>query len=121
MSDRLDVNELLMLARETLQNELAPGLPAGARFTAALIANALAIAARETLDHSAAELDIAGAREELPEFADDRKLIAAIRSGALDERSPRRLAAVAYAAALVRRRLAVTNPAYERTHDETPS
>jgi hypothetical protein len=121
MSDGLDVNELLMLARELLQQELAPALPANARFTAALIANALAIAARETLDHPAADLAIADAREALPEFPDDRELVAAIRSGALDERTPWRVAALAYAAALVHRRLAVTNPAYERTYDETPS
>lgn len=121
MSNRLDVSDLLGLARETLQRDLAPRLPASARFTAALIANALAIAARETLDHSAADLDIADAREAMPEFHDDRELVAAIRNGALDERSPWRIAALAYAAALVRRRLAVTNPAYERTHDQTPS
>ena len=110
MSERLDVHELLTLARETLQNELAPALPANARFTAAMVANALAIAARATRDQSAADLDCAGAREALRDFRDDGELIAAIRSGELDEPSSKRTAAKAYAAALVRRYLAVTNP-----------
>jgi hypothetical protein len=121
VSDRLDVNDLLALARETLQRDVVPLLPANARFTAALIANALAIAGRETLDHSAADLAIADAREELPGFPDDRELIAAIRDGALDEPSPARTAAKVYAAALIGRRLAVTNPSFERTYDQTTS
>ncbi len=111
MSDWPDVPELLLLARETLQREIAPALPPAQRFTAAMVANALAIAARESLDHSNADLDIADARELLPEFHDDGELIVAIRSGALDEASPWRNAARAYASALLRRRLAVTNPA----------
>jgi hypothetical protein len=110
VSEPFDVHELLALARETLQNDLAPALPPHARFTAAMIANALAIAARESLDHSGLDLAIADARELLPEFHDDGELIAAIRSGALDEPSPWRSAAKTYAAALLRRRLAVTKP-----------
>jgi hypothetical protein len=102
--------ELLTLAREMLQNDLMPAVPANGRFTAAMIAHALAIATRETLDHSAADLAVADAREALPDFPDDAELIAAIRRGALDEASPVRTAAKAYAAALIRRRLAVTNP-----------
>jgi hypothetical protein len=121
VSDRIDVHDLLALARETLQRDLTPVLPANARFTAALIANALAIAARETLDHSAADIDIADARKKLREFNDDRELIAAIRSGVLDEPSPWRARAKAYAAALIRRHLTVTNPSHERTYDETTS
>ena len=121
MSDRIDVHDLLALARETLQRDLTPVLPANARFTAALVANALAIAGREMLDHSAADIVIADARENLPEFNDDRELITAIRSGALDEPSPSRVAAKAYAAALIRRRLAVTNPSFQRTYEETTS
>jgi hypothetical protein len=111
VSDRIDVAELLALARETLQHDLAPALPQSARFTAAMIANALAIAARATQDHSAADHDVAAIRKELAAFRDDRELVAAIRNGALDEPSPWRVAAKAYAAALLRRRLAVTNPA----------
>ena len=111
MSDPIEVPELLRLARETLQQEIAPAVPPALRYTAAMVANALAIAQRELLDHSTADLDIADARELLPEFHDDGELIAAIRGGALDEPSPWRTAARAYAAALVRRRLVVTNPA----------
>ena len=113
MSDEApDLRELLMLAREMLQNDIVPAVPADARFSAAMIANALAIAARETLDHTLDDLAVAGARNELPDFSDDRALIAAIRSGALDAPSALRTAARAYAAALLRRRLAVTNPAF---------
>jgi hypothetical protein len=110
VSEPLDVGELLALAREVLQTELVPALPANARFAAAMVAHALAIAGREMLDHDAADLAIADAREALPEFHDDGELIAAIRGGALDEPSPWRTAAKAYAAALLARRLAVTNP-----------
>jgi hypothetical protein len=120
MSEELDVNGLLMLARETLQNEVAPGLPPVSRFSAALVANAMAVAARATLDHSAAERDVAEARSALPEYPDDGALIAAVRNGALDEPSSGRIAALAYAGTLLRRRLAVTNPAYVRTYDEIP-
>jgi hypothetical protein len=112
VSDALDPRELLTLARETLQSELAPLLPASARFTAAMVANALAIALRETLDHSFADLAVADAREALPEFHDDGELIDAIRAGALDDPSPWRTAAKAYAAALLARALAVTNPTF---------
>lgn len=119
MSERADIHEILTLARETLQNGLVPALPENARFTAAMVANALAIAAREALDHSAADRDIAAARAELPDFHGDRELIAAIRSGSLDQPSARRTAAKAYAAALVRRRLAVTNPGRLAGNDAT--
>jgi Domain of unknown function (DUF6285) len=112
MSEPIDVPELLVLARETLQNDVAPNVPAGARFAAAMVANALAIAARELRDDFDRDLDIADAREALPEFGDDAELIAAIRGGLLDEPAPQRNAAKRYAAALLNRRLAVTNPGY---------
>ncbi|HEY5349859.1 MAG TPA: DUF6285 domain-containing protein [Candidatus Lustribacter sp.] len=102
---------MLTLARETLQNDLAPAVPANARFTAAMIGQALAIAARMTLDRGPADRTVAEARAALPNFPDERALVAAIRSGALDAASTRRTAALAYAASLVRRRLALTNPA----------
>ncbi len=108
MSDEIDVSDVLALAREALQNDVVPHVPAGSRFAAAMIANALAIAARELEDHSDLDIDLADARDALPQFHDDRELIEAIRYGALDDPSTLRDAAKAYAAALVRRRLAVT-------------
>jgi hypothetical protein len=108
--DAPELGQLLMLARELLQNELVPVMPSNARFTAALIANALAIAGRELLDHGDADCAVADARDALIDYSDDRDLIAAIRSGALDVPSTQRRAALAYAQALVRRQLAVTNP-----------
>jgi hypothetical protein len=110
MSGPLDVHDLLVLARETLQNDLAEAIAPSGRFTAALIANALAVAARAPLEHPAADRAAAAARAAIAGFAGDGALVASIRSGALDAPSPARAAALAYATALVRRRLAVTNP-----------
>lgn len=111
MSDALDVHELLVLARETLRDELAEAIAPAGRFTAALIANALAIAARETLAYPDADRAVGAARAGIAGYAGDGALVAAIRSGALDAGAPERAAALAYARALVQRRLAVTNPA----------
>ncbi len=107
MSGPLDAHDLVALAHEARRNDPAPN----ARFTAALIARALEIAAREALEYGDADRDVARARAAIADFAGDAALVAAIRSGALDAPSVERSAAVAYAAALVRRRLAVTNPA----------
>lgn len=119
--DAPELRELLTLARDLLQTDLMPSLPAQARFSAALIANALAIAGRELLDHSDADGAVADAREALTDYPDDHDLIAAIRGGALDAPSAQRRAVHAYACALVRRRLAVTNPARLKPSSEPPS
>jgi hypothetical protein len=111
MSEAVDVHELLVLARETLRDDLTEAIAPNGRFTAALIANALAIAARESLEHAEAEGAVAEARAAIAGYGSDGALVAAIRRGALDVASPERAAAIAYARALVRRRLEVTNPA----------
>ncbi len=47
MRDRPSGAELLQIARETLLRELLPQLPEARRYTALMVANAIAIAARE--------------------------------------------------------------------------
>jgi len=47
MNDRPDANELLEIARRTLLDEVLPRLPDDLRYRALMIANAMAIAARE--------------------------------------------------------------------------
>ncbi len=47
MNDRPDAAELLAIARSTLLDELLPRLPADLRYTALMIANAMAVASRE--------------------------------------------------------------------------
>jgi hypothetical protein len=80
MSGPLDVHDLLVLARETLQNDLAEAIAPSGRFTAALIANALAIAARETLEHPDADRAVAAARAAIRQRR-ARRALASARSG----------------------------------------
>jgi hypothetical protein len=47
MSDRPDGQDLLLTAREELMKRVLPSLPADLRYSALMIANAMAIAARE--------------------------------------------------------------------------
>ena len=47
MNDHADAAELLAIARSTLLNDILPGLPPEQRYRALMIANAMAIAARE--------------------------------------------------------------------------
>lgn len=54
MNDRPDATELLDIARRTLLDEVLPRLPDDLRYSALMIANAMAIAARE---HAAGDAD----------------------------------------------------------------
>lgn len=63
MVDRPSASELLHIAREIFINELLPTLPAEKRYTALMVANAMAIARRET------EIGETLLREELEQFA----------------------------------------------------
>ena len=80
---RISAETLIELAVETLRGELQPALPPEQRYTAAMIANALAIARREIL------VDGETARWELLDAAypegdgDMRRLAEDIRSGKL--------------------------------------
>ena len=72
MSDRPDGASILWQARETLLQELLPQLPESERLNALMIANAIAIGARE----------LAG--RETVDAPDQADLAAAIRRGAHD-------------------------------------
>ncbi len=50
MRDEPEAAVLLAIARQTFQRDLVPLLPPEHRYTAAMIANAMAIAAREAVD-----------------------------------------------------------------------
>ena len=116
--------DLLAIARETLLAELRPLLPEHARYTAAMVANAMAIAARES---EAGEQPARDALERLDALygvpprtlagdalahalrEHERRLATEIRSGDCDE-EPRRGAALAHLRASVAARLRISNP-----------
>jgi hypothetical protein len=92
-------SDLLRIARETLVKEILPGASTEARYTLLMIANAMAIAARE------AE---AGAPPMSPEEA--RTLAREIRAGAYDSMDARRTEMLERLRAGVEYRLRISNP-----------
>lgn len=125
MNNLPDSSDLLAIARETLLAELRPLLPESARYTLAMIANAMAIAAREIHAGDAAARDAlarldtlygVSARERegaaLLEAlrSHERRLAADIRSGAFDADGERRRQALAHLRASVAARLRISNP-----------
>lgn len=116
--------DLLAIARETLLAELRPLLPEHARYAAAMVANAMAIAARET---EAGERPAREALERLDALygvprrtlagdaltqalrEHERRFAAEIRSGAFDG-EPRRREAYAHLRASIEDRLRISNP-----------
>ena len=118
--------DLLRIARETLLGELKPLVPEHARYTLAMIANAMAIAAREL------EAGASPAREALARLdriygeparelhgealanalkERERRLAGDIRNGRFDEGAGHD-AVVAHLKASVAARLAISNPKY---------
>lgn len=86
-----DPAALLALAIETLRNELMPALPAEKRYAAAMVANALEIAARDiAVQEEAAELALLDA---VYEDGDGTmaQLAADIRRGTVDEKAQKDL------------------------------
>ncbi|MEK7877236.1 MAG: DUF6285 domain-containing protein [Pseudomonadota bacterium] len=65
MNDRPDATELLEIARRTLLDDVLPRLPGDLRYRALMIANAMAIAARE---HAAGDTDASAELARLLEF-----------------------------------------------------
>ena len=117
-----DASELLATARETLLADLLPALPEERRYTARMIANALAIAAREaaagndTIRREIERLRPLAAQSvppSDPDTADVRDLrrivVAAIRDGRFDDDAHAKplLAALE---AIAADRLAISNP-----------
>lgn len=117
--------DLLRIARETLLSKLRPLLPGDARYTLAMVANAMAIAAREAeagdgpAAAALARLDALYARPSRSltgsalhqALADcDRRLAADIRTGVFDEHDARHRALLAHLHATVAARLGISNP-----------
>lgn len=112
---RPDARELLEIARQTLLQELLPALPADKRYLTLMVANAMAIAARE---HQAGSHADAAEGEQLRALLDDPQpspqsvpeaLAAAIRAGRYDAPEARaRLLETLHATTLAR--LAISNP-----------
>lgn len=122
IEDKPDARGLISAALAAYRDEILPGLPEGRRYAALMIANALAIADRELAAGEGAEkrllpalAALAGkavspgkaARAEFDRLS--RKLCSAIDSGAFDA-AERQAALEAYLQALVRERLAISNP-----------
>lgn len=91
MHDLPDAQALIQEARRTLLEALADALPKARRYDALMIANALAIAAREMEDGAAAHeadrhavADYLGAGQERDERADLGRLADEIRAGKHD-------------------------------------
>ncbi len=106
--DRPSAAELVDAVRELLAGELSDALEGRLRFQARIAANALAIVGRE-LELGPAQAAAHAERLAALGDVDDRALVDAIRSGALDDRWAEVLAAVR---ASVLDKLAVANPTH---------
>lgn len=104
MPDPTHGERLLETARDVLRDELLPALPAHQRHAALMVANAMAIAAREMNRRVDATLDD-------ERVAADRRLCASIRQGRVDDGAA---AAQLHAELLAdtRARVEVSNPKY---------
>ena len=71
MNDRPDAAELLEIARRTLLDDMLPRLPDDLRYRALMIANAMAIAARE---HAAGDAGASAELARLQEFYGEPQL-----------------------------------------------
>jgi hypothetical protein len=97
--------DLLATARDVLLNELLPALPAEKAFAARMVANAMAIAARD------AAQDRAWEAQALARMGGDaRAFAAAIRAGTHDPGTPGHAATAALLDELTRARCAVSAP-----------
>lgn len=117
--------DLLAIARETMLSELRPLVDGNARYTLAMVANAMTIAARE-IEAGDAPMHEALARLDAlfgvpPRALDgeallqalrehDRRLACAIRSGAFDANDAKRFDVLAHLRESVAARLRISNP-----------
>jgi hypothetical protein len=103
---------LLATARDALLQEILPKLSGTDAFTARMIANAMAIAAREAAQDEAwvEEIRIAMRRLTGATEAPDRALAAAIRAGAFDPGSAHHAEVAAMLRAAARMRCAISAP-----------
>jgi hypothetical protein len=112
-----DISALLAAAREVLRTDLMPELSGDARYRAAMIANAMAIAMRAAKEsgrlESVEEIGLAAVYPRRAGEAIDmlrRRLIADIRSGSLDEAG--KLLTERLLRPRVRACLTISNPEY---------
>ena len=123
MNDRPDARNLLETARNAFVTEVLPALPAASRYTALMIANAMAIAQREiTAGEAPLRDERARLRALLPDHAEgpaeaglhdvlkgyNRRLIEAIRAGRFD--GEERAALHEHLRRTTEAKLAVSNP-----------
>lgn len=100
-----DGPDLLATARDVLLNELLPVLPAGKALAARMVANAMAIAAREAAQDGAWQAE---ARARMG--GDPRAFAAAIREGRFDPGTPRHAEVAILLDDMTRARCAVSAP-----------
>lgn len=107
---------LLETARGVLRDRILPALPPDLRYDALMVANAMAIAARQI---AAGDRPVAEAEARLRALCDapgegaaalDTRLVAELRAGAFDAPGPRRDALYAHLLATARARAAESNP-----------
>ncbi|MGE0220182.1 DUF6285 domain-containing protein [Mycolicibacterium sp.] len=102
--------ELVAAVADFLDDDVRAACTGQVAFHARVAANVLRIVERELLDHTGGH--VVDALGELG-YADEDALAAAIRSGELDDRGEEVMAALRV---LVRHRLSVDHPGYDRTH-----
>jgi hypothetical protein len=123
MRDEPDAAVLLAIARETFQRDIVPLLSAEHRYTAAMIANAMAIAAREAQDDgsdTARELALFRtlyAEDSAPRASNDakeqlsaynRRIVSDIRAGRFDVSNAKLVQAIV--SHQINSRLRLSNP-----------
>ena len=103
---------LLATARDALLTEILPKLTGTDAFNARMIANAMAIAAREAAQNDAWVAEMRATMQRLTGAADapDRALAAAIRAGAYDPGSAHYAEAAALLREAARMRCAISAP-----------
>ena len=103
---------MLATARDALLQEILPKLSGTDAFTARMIANAMAIAAREAAQDDAWVSATRASMQRLTGAADapDRALAAAIRAGAYDPGSAHHAEVAAMLRDAARRRCAISTP-----------
>ncbi len=113
MHDLPLAQDLLTIARANLLDELLPNLPAAQKYTALMVANALAIASREQAAAKPLQQARQALRQQTGEYVghplDERQLCQALREGALDSQLVSLLPTLR---ADVQCRLQVSNPKY---------
>jgi Domain of unknown function (DUF6285) len=108
-----DAHDLLATALAAFRADVLPSVPAEKRYTALMIANALAIAEREIAARAGGQSEaLTGVYDDIALTAEviERRFAADIEAGAFDAPGAEREAAFRAVKALNAARLAITNP-----------